>query len=73
MNLFNFILNQNPFLDAVKGDFRVNDLPSGGRLIRNNSIINILKDVRNKSFADLGIYETPNTVLHIGMNGGMRG
>jgi hypothetical protein len=68
-----YILNVDPFVNAENGDFRLNDHPQGGRLVRYRSTGNYIKDAVSRSNKDLGPYQTPNTAFQIGMNGGMRG
>jgi hypothetical protein len=68
-----FVLTQDPFINALNKDFRLNDAIQGGRLARYKALNNNYRDIVNLSNDDLGAFQTPNTIFHVGMNGGMRG
>jgi hypothetical protein len=65
------ILTETPFVDAASGDFRLNDLPGGGRLCKANGIMTPFYGSTAARNINIGGYQSPVVPAITNMNGGM--
>jgi len=67
-------LTQSPFVDPANYDFRLNDLPGGGALLKSiGGLGQIINLPLSKSFDDVNIIQSNRKIFTPNMNGGLGG
>lgn len=67
-------LTQSPFIDPSNYDFRLNDLPGGGALLKSRAGLGQLANLPlSKAFDDVNIIQSNRKIFTPNMNGGLGG